>query len=210
MSEQNIAYQSTLFNTAEYVDNPLVGLERCESPARAIDDLLDNLPFCVQGTILEPCSGNGMLVEPMRARGYQVITNDIDPRIPADMHYDAQDPTVPYFDGYDWVITNPPFSQAQAILENLLPRVRFGCLFLLLVSFSEPTVDRDKLFQTWKPNGQITTPRYRFYGDHDYSQTTAWYGWLTGNPILYPGAIPGFQVFSRKSEFYRIAKCHGK
>jgi SAM-dependent methyltransferase len=199
-------YQSAMFNLAELVDDPRTGLERCESPRRAIPDLLDNLPFHVEGRILEACSGNGMLTHPLRERGYEVVANDYDPRVEADLHFDARDPRLAPAGTFDYAITNPPFSLAQAILENLLPAVRVGCLFLLRLTFGEPTLSRNAFFQAWPPTGQIITPRYSFYGDSSDSSTTAWFIWLKKAVPREKGAA-GYQYFNPTTErIFKIAK----
>jgi hypothetical protein len=198
-------FQPVLIDVAN-ITHPLA-LERYESRAWMVDDLFDNAPFYIAGTVLECASGNGMIALPLKARGMKVITNEIDPRIEADLHFDACDPNAD-FTCVDWCITNPPFSLATPILINMMPRVRLGVIFQLRVTFSEPTIERDELFRRYNPNGQITLQRFSFTrnGSSD-SATTAWFVWLMGNPPLYAGAT-GYQVFSKRSEFFKIARRH--
>lgn len=208
------AYQPSLLDVAGLASER--SLERYESSAWMVDDLFDNVPFHIAGAVLEPASGNGMIADPLKERGLKIITNDIDPRVGADLHYDACDPTAPWpgrdgsdWPAVDWVITNPPFSLAVPILLNMIERPRYGVIFQLRVTFSEPTIERDRLFAQHKPNGLIVLQRFSFTRDGSSdSATTAWFCWLTGNPPLYPGAL-GYQVFSRHhGEFFRIARRH--
>ncbi|MFA6711207.1 MAG: hypothetical protein WCS33_00675 [Candidatus Caldatribacteriota bacterium] len=48
-----------------------------ETPKYAVDKLLEVEKF--EGTILEPCSGNGAISKVLEASGYQVISSDLRP-----------------------------------------------------------------------------------------------------------------------------------
>jgi len=208
-------YQPSLLNLASLTPDPVAGLERFESAAWQVDDLFANVPFHIAGSVLEPCSGHGALTKPLRERGLTVITNDIDPRVAADMHYDTRDPNALWpgrdfsdMAPVDWVITNPPFSLAVPIFLNMVNRARLGVIFQHRITFAEPTIERDQLFAEYKPNGMIVMMRYSFLKDGGTdSATTAWFVWLTGNPPLHSGAT-GYQVFSKYAEFFRIARRH--
>lgn len=200
-------YQPALFETATLAT--AAGLEFFQSAKWQVDDLFSNVPFHIGGTVLEPCAGLGAIAQPLRERGLTVITNDVDPRKPADLHFDACDPRAEW-PAVDWVITNPPFSLGVPICLNMLPIARYGVILQLRTTFSEPTIGRDLFFAEHKPHGKIEMMRYSFTGDGNTDSTTsAWYVWLTGNPPLFAGDVPGYQVFSRhRQEFFRIARRH--
>jgi hypothetical protein len=134
---------------------------------RAIAALLSRVE--VNGSVLEPCAGDGSLVEPLRRWGYAVRTNDI---------RGGNDARTWAFPQVSWVITNPPFSDAQAIIENALKRVGVGVACILRLSFLEPTFDRLSFFAAHPPTGLIVLPRMSFTGDkRTDSVTCAWVVW---------------------------------
>jgi len=114
----------------------------------------------VFGEVCEPCVGDGAISEPLRQlpQVRKVITNDLDRRRVADYHSDAR--TLAY--GHvDWAITNPPFSDELAILENALDQAA-NVAVLARLSFIEPTEERAHLFESNPPQQIIVLPRYSF------------------------------------------------
>jgi len=145
----------------------------------AIDALLRYVP--VAGRIFEPCVGEGHLVLALSRHIEKTvaITNDIDKTVEAYYHEDARESHITNAI-YDWVVTNPPFSQAFPILKNLLPGARQGVAFLLRLSFLEPTYERGPWLEAHPPDLIIVTPRFSFTGDGKTdSVTTAWFVWYT-------------------------------
>ena len=108
----------------------------------------------------EPCAGTGCITRLLTKA--VVFTNDLDPMIPADTHFDAAENGEAWGTlGFDWIITNPPFSEECAILTHAL---QWGKQVAMLarLSFLEPTVDRTALWRDHPPTGLIVLPRYSF------------------------------------------------
>ena len=113
-------------------------------------------------TIWEPACGTGEMVEAMREKGYNVVYSDLHPtaysrsRIPVDFLKDEP----PRFVEYNWIITNPPFSQAEKFIRRALELGR-PCAFLLKSQFWHAR-SRLELFRehpptyvlplTWRPD----------------------------------------------------------
>lgn len=129
----------------------------------------------VSGRILEPCVGDGAISEPLRASGLSVSTNDIDDCVPTDTHGDY---LLSSLGKFDWIITNPPFSQAFQMLVKAFGETDRGVAFQLRLSFLEPTKERVEWLHVNPPSHLIVLPRYSFTGDgKSDSVTTAWMVW---------------------------------
>lgn len=109
--------------------------------ARAvIQRLIDYGDICTGDMILDPCVGKGAFVKAIRdvhpnSGSLAIFSVDIDPSVVADCHvdftlFDAQGP-------YQLIVSNPPFSQAQAFVEHSLTMIdpRGTVAFLLLLQF---------------------------------------------------------------------------
>lgn len=154
--------------------------------------------------ILEPCVGEGWIVNAVNRRQQaQWFTNDLDPQHPADIHVDATDwrfwydasVAVPRPMGIDWVITNPPFSDAFEIIRHAVDVARVGVAALLRVTWLEPPRDRAKARGLWlaehPPKWELVMERFSFDGSGSVdSAPAAWFVW---SPYLDPRieVIPG-------------------
>jgi len=131
----------------------------------------------IAGSALECCVGDGSLAKMLV--DCKVVSNDIDPDRQADFHLDAtRTEAWERFPKVDWVITNPPFNSAMTILKLAHRHARFGVIFLLRLSFMEPTKERESWLSQNPPARQIILPRwsYKQNGSTD-SVTTAWFVW---------------------------------
>jgi 16S rRNA A1518/A1519 N6-dimethyltransferase RsmA/KsgA/DIM1 with predicted DNA glycosylase/AP lyase activity len=108
------------------------------SPSALIKPIVSLIP--IDSLICEPCAGEGHLSKPLLELGYQVKTYDIDPRI-KDCEYLDATVSVPKC---DWVVTNPPFNQAEKIVRNSLESAK-SVAMLLRLSFLEPCKNRRDL-----------------------------------------------------------------
>jgi hypothetical protein len=148
------------------------------TPAWATRVLMDAVN--VHGVVYEPCVGRGDISDVLRAysgRVRSVWTNDIDTARAADEHHDARAGTA-WSDWSDWVVSNPPFSDAMAITRLAVENARVGVAMLLRLSFLEPTEDRGPWLAEHSPTHLIVCPRISFTGDGKTdSVTTAWLVW---------------------------------
>lgn len=144
----------------------------------------------VEGSVLEPCAGkldisNAVTNFPGVT---EVITNDLDFNTVTNHHLDVSIPeSWEQLEGknnlpeVDWIITNPPFSLSFQILKHAVKHARKGVLFLLRLSFLEPTTERAQWLKQNPPDGQIVLPRISFTGDGATdSVTCAWLLWQKG------------------------------
>jgi hypothetical protein len=91
----------------------------------------------IAGRILEPCAGRGHLVAELRKRKLKVVARDLvaheDPLV-ADIETPVDMDAITSLAGFDWVVTNPPFSKLDERVERLLRLcVRDGCNLALLL-----------------------------------------------------------------------------
>lgn len=151
-----------------------------ETPAKFVELLLPYLPKI--GTIIEPCSGDGSIANYLKDQGYNVITNDVDPKRKTDHHFDASDNSLwdtlyasaprPWF-----CVTNPPFNGAVSIAEKAVLHCEYT-IMMLRISFMEPVENRKDFLMAHPPVKQYTCHRHSFTNDgHTDSVTTAWYFW---------------------------------
>ena len=142
--------------------------------------LIRRLPWLRDVSVLEPCSGNGAITRELELAGARVVTNDYDPARQAMTHLDAGDPFSWKLRSWraDWVITNPPFNEADRIVPLAFEHARRGVAMLLRASWLEPTKKRAAFLKAHPPRRLIILPRYSFLrnGSSD-SVTSAWFVW---------------------------------
>jgi hypothetical protein len=112
--------------------------------------LLDYTPFPIAGNVFCPTAGPGAIVEVLQAErpDLAIRTNDLNEEYPTDFHFDACNGAL-YPDDIDWVIDNPPYTQAEAIARNCLEHARVGVALLLRSTWRELIASR---------RGLITAP----------------------------------------------------
>lgn len=136
--------------------------------------------YQMSGTVFEPCVGQGDIskaVEKHSVSTLKLLTNDVNPNVSADWHWDATQPQC--WDGlhFDWVVSNPPFTNALEIVQQALKHST-NVLMLLRMSFLEPVGTRAKWLHEHPPRGLVVIPRISFTGDGKTdSVTCAWMYW---------------------------------
>lgn len=135
------------------------------SPKDLVYPLVDRLGSEINGVILECCNGTGHISDVLREAGKKVLTNDIDPESASDLHNDACDPYFWNRVDADWVITNPPFSQASEMVQLAYQNANVGIAFFLRLSFLEPCKGRVEFLEESPPNEIYVMPRISFTGD---------------------------------------------
>lgn len=138
----------------------------------------------ITGTVLEPCAGRGAIgaVLALDMRIERIVNNEPYQPEPAIPYWYQLDATAPAswakFPAVDWVVTNPPFNKASAIVPLAHAHARIGVVMLLRLSWLEPTDDRAE-FLAAHPPAVIGLPRHDFRGDGSTdSVTSAWMVWL--------------------------------
>lgn len=143
--------------------------------------------------IFEPCVGDGAIVREFVAAGFENgNTNDIDPKITADFHFDAAQPWPAEHRGrYDWIPSNPPWAMPKNkpplpvnILKHALENAEYAVSLLLRITFLEPCENRGEWLQANPPDQIIVLPRYSWTqnGKSD-SATGAWMTWLKNRSL---------------------------
>lgn len=142
-------------------------------------------PGTLPPRVFEPCVGAGNIVNAIQRRYPDAFfaTNDLDERHDADTSYDATKPLL-WTDArdmaIDWVITNPPFSEAFDIVRQAVETARVGVAMLLRTTWLEPTKTGPKA--AWlvahPPKWELVMERYSFDGSGSQdSAPTAWFVW---------------------------------
>jgi len=168
------------------------GSKRIESdfyptPLITIDSFLDNYRL-KDGTILEPCAGNGNLIGAIRGRGYtdEIVANEIresehDNLASAGANYiyheDFLNVEIPSHD-VRTIITNPPFNLAKEFIlrsKELYPNAEV--IMLLRLAFLESKSRLD----FWKDNNvdelYILSQRPKFINNKSDATAYAWFVW---------------------------------
>lgn len=138
-------------------------LDRYDSPGWFVTHLPNYITL--DGVVGEPCCGGGNLsaILPHFKNVTSVWTNDIDTNVKADSHFDAASPrSWLEFPETDWVVTNPPFNQAFAILKNAHFFAKKGVVFFVRHSFTEPTEERGEWLYNNPCWGDLVYPRFKF------------------------------------------------
>lgn len=146
-------------------------LDYYETPPHYVTPLLDRIGPLAGSTVYEPCVGQGHISRYLTSVCH-VATNDLNPACEATQHLDARRVEAwPASLKYDWTITNPPFSDELAILQQALAHSR-NVAFLARLSFLEPTRTRETFWDAHPPTGVIVLPRYSFrLNDYGRRQT---------------------------------------
>lgn len=170
-------------------------LDAYPTPTRLTDALLRHVP--IAGHVLEPCAGAGLMADSLIAAPdvRVVYRNDISPGYDTLYTNDATDPdTVIWNIAPDWVVTNPPYNEAAAILVNAYRSATIGVAFLLRLSFLEPTNGRREWLQAHQEELSdlliFGSPRPSFTDNgRTDSATVAWmvwrHGWRRGTAVRF-------------------------
>lgn len=166
--------------------------EQYFTPKSLTTALLQNIK--IEGTVLEPCSGEGWIADVLDSYDLNVITNDIDEKFNAQFNLDIEkestwDTFKDSVEKIDFVITNPPFSLAAITMKQAFNLAKTGVALLVRLSFLEPCEGRDKFLVKHPPDQIIVLPRISFTGDgKSDSVTCCWLVWykdqrVVNNPV---------------------------
>ncbi len=168
------------------------------TPESAVQTLLDHVH--ISGRVMECCSGEGAIALPLVGHGCQVITNDLNPEMPALMHRDATEADWWWKGkGIDWVVSNPPFKQAAQIVPLAHAAATVGVAMLLRLSYLEPCADRADFLSQYPPTTLIVLPRISFTGNGKTDSVTC--AWMVWSKIPQPQVIR----IARKADRSKVA-----
>lgn len=114
-----------------------------ETPSWAVGELLITEEF--KGTILEPCSGNGAISKVLEKHNFTVVSSDI--RVDDDVYGEKGINMFDIKEKYNNIITNPPYSLAQQIIEKSLEITDRKVAMILKLSFLE-SIKRYPMFKS--------------------------------------------------------------
>lgn len=163
-----------------------------------VEALLRRLPMPKGCYVLEPMAGELAIAQPLVDRGHFVVTNDLDPRRPTELHLDAVESEfwlrfaqIPP----EVVAGNPAFKVAMPMIRQAHERAVLGVVMLLRITWLEPTEDdhrgnegRSEWLGANPPTRLIVLPRYSFRGNGSTdSATCAWFVWAKSRDFCEPG-----------------------
>lgn len=140
-----------------------------------------DLPF--EGSILEPCSGDGRIARAIRAEwkpDLPIKTNDINRAMPADTHLDAEAlvrAEMALGVRWDHIITNPPFSEIDRMMLAFYEAMTTSLVLFARLSLKEPTQARGRFLELHPPDMEIVMQRIKFNGTSKDTVTSSWFVW---------------------------------
>lgn|SRR3990172_10307145 len=151
-------------------------VDKFYTPEKAVNILLKYIS--IEGSIFEPCCGNGAISNQLETSYSTVETNDIDPEIKSDYKFDASKEWCWSSKIWDWIITNPPDTYAAKILKYSYHHTRHGIAFNLPINFLEPCEDRKDFLFLFPISHLIVMPRMSYLENNRKDRKTrAWFVW---------------------------------
>jgi hypothetical protein len=145
------------------------------TPDWATQALLEEFLEIRGDRLLDPCCGDGRMAKALESRFPIVELNDVDRfnRV-AQFLYDATQRDLYESHDSDWIVTNPPFTQAGEIAHQCLEHARVGVALLLRCTFGEPCKGRQWLKER-PPTALLMLPRISFTGDGATDSAPCWW-----------------------------------
>ena len=99
------------------------------TPMEAVEPLLEHLPE--DFSFVEPCAGNGALIEHLETKGICMWASDIEPQADGIHKNDYSEIGYNELIESDYVITNPPWDRKilHPMIQYFAPRIRTWLLF---------------------------------------------------------------------------------
>lgn len=148
-----------------------------QTPPIALTPLL---PYLKPGwRIWEPACGKGYLVDGLRAAGFSVIASDINPRAAGSLQQSFYSWEPP--DGFDCIITNPPFSgnNKQRFLHRCIELGKPWALLMPLTSLEG--IKRQQIYRRYPIQVVVLDRRIHFETPNMVANSRAWMAteWFT-------------------------------
>lgn len=155
--------------------------------------------------VFEPCAGDGAIVEVLRQYWSKafIVANEINEVHRSQLEWvewnyegatsfkDVLKIPTEDFQLYDLIITNPPFSLAQEIIDHILTGVKDAprqpiVVMLLRLNFLGSQKRHDWWQKHLPTSIQVLSKRPSFTGNGTDSQEYAWFVWDYGNKLWLP------------------------
>jgi predicted RNA methylase len=125
------------------------------TPVKTIQTFFNNYPLFYKARILEPCAGNGNFCYEIKKRyPSYIVANEIrEEEYPnlidcADEVYHEDFLSLEIEDKFDYIITNPPFSLAQEIIERCFEIATENTTIIMLLRLS--FLESKKRYEFWQ------------------------------------------------------------
>ncbi len=162
-------------------------LDKYRTPPWMTEAFKESFPAIGGRLLIDPCCGDGRMVDALQERFNELLCNDIDQTEPNCIHKDATqkelwlDIDYTYNHGETWVITNPPFAHAAEIAQRALS-VTPNVALLLRMTWLEPRPNRLWLGEN-PPDYMLVLPRGSFTGGGSDMTSCSWYVWGDAGPV---------------------------
>ena len=147
---------------------------------KALENLLGLETF--KSPILEPCCGEGHLSEVLKDAGYEVWSSDI-----IDRGYGAVRDVKEYMQWDGDIITNPPYKQAQEIIEHCIDIVPDGAEVVMFLKLLFLESKKRKIFfekypprRIWVSSSRISCGKNGVFLKGSSAVCYAWFVWEKG------------------------------
>ena len=158
------------------------GADYYPTPAWATRALLAYEKF--EGTILEPCCGDGAMSKVLVETENPIMSSDL-----YDRGYGAVRDVFNYSEPVDNVVTNPPFNIATDIILHMMPLFRKKMAFFLRTAFLESVSRYNMIYSVHPPSRvHVFTKRVTLYPVTHENKTNggttsyAWFVWERDKP----------------------------
>lgn len=159
-----------------------------ETPAWCVHRLFEVINPSTDARILEPCAGTGAIIEAAPHLNWHAIEIDRQRvgQIPLSqmrvIKGDFLKMDVP--EGFDWVVTNPPYSQAEAFISKCLS-IATNVVMLLRLNFLGSQHRCEMFHHMWGvPAVYVLPNRPSFIGGKTDATEYAWFHWHKGTPTV--------------------------
>jgi len=156
------------------------------TPGWCVHRFIERASFLPNGSWLEPCAGNGDIIQGINDKRPGKISwaaNELRPECEPTLRKFTNKVTTGDFlklepDGpraYDVIITNPPFSLAMSVIKKSLELSDYVAVLLRLNFIG--TTDRTPFFKEFMPDIYVIPERPSFDGEGADSIEYAWFVW---------------------------------